>query len=298
MMFDVADEREEGYKIPAPSKQPSWRLLKKKSLRPMMQIYQDLWSMELGVIDLHPANLGRRTKAKTFGGKKFPAGLVAHDLGTAYHPRSVKVTRLRGTANRLVAAPKRRKSRPCPRQTELARVVEEILGNPSRVRSCEVVGQRKMEKVVKSHGWPEAGGVVGFHTPKDRLYVTHEWSLPHEWVHASGLVDDKLGIWICEGLTEFVAEEAARRGGFEHRATYPAERQVVKEQLASATGLEPLTLARMVVRSYRQGGDPAVELATQIKRNPKYKNVPIAKLVKSLGPDSGENYGEFARIVS
>tara|TARA_Y100000034_G_scaffold127008_1_gene179148 strand:- start:5027 stop:6325 length:1299 start_codon:yes stop_codon:yes gene_type:complete len=298
MSFDLADEREAGALLPVPSKQPSWRLLNTKTLRPLMQVYQDLYRLELGVIDIHTDNIGSRPTATTFLDKKYPAGLVVHDLGSAYHPRRVKLIRLRGSANRRREVPRRRRSRPCPRQSELARTVEEILGAPSKVRSCEIVGQRKMEKVVRSHGWPSAGGVVGFHTPKDQLYVTHEWSLPHEWVHATGLVDDQLGIWICEGLTEFVAEEAARRGGFDHRPTYPGERRVVKEQLVPATGLEPLTLARMVVRAYRQGRDPATDIAAQIKRNPKHKNVPFARLVKSLGPRSGESYGEFSKLVS
>jgi hypothetical protein len=176
--------------------------------------------------------------------------------------------------------------------------VEEILGESSKVRSCDVIGSGHMEKIVRRHGWDDAGGVVGFHTPKDQLYVTHEWSLPHEWVHATGLVDDKLGIWLCEGLTEFVAQEASKRGNFPYRPTYPAERRVIEEKVAPAAQMEPLEMARFVVQSYRRKKDPAVELARKIQRNPRHAHLTTAQLRRALGPRSGENSGEFARLVS
>ena len=298
MAFDLSDERRAGTRTPIPSKQPSWRFLNSPSLQPLRQAYQDLYQMELGVFDIHPANLGFRLKPFKVNGKTYPSGLLVHDLGSSAYTRPVTITRIRrrGAANRG-SGESRARSQPCPRQDELAQVVEDILGSTSRVRSCEVVGQRKMKRVVRRHGWPDASGVVGFHTPKDKLYVTHLWSLPHEWVHATGLVDDKIGIWLCEGLTEFVAEEAARRGKFPHHPTYPGERKVIADEVGPAARMEPLTMARLVVQSYQDKQNPAHVIAGHIKQNPRYARIPFKDLVRSLGPKSGEDSGQFSRLI-
>jgi len=284
------------FELPDPNTLSNFRFVNQGKLRPIARAYRDLHAMGIAIIDIHSANVGMRRRARRFAGHTYPAGLLVHDLGQASMRQSVRVPKL-GAANRGNAS-EASESRPCPRQKELRVIVEEILGESSKVRSCDVIGSGHMEKIVRRHGWPDAGGVVGFHTPKDQLYVTHEWSLPHEWVHATGLVDDKIGIWLCEGLTEFVAEEASSRGTFPYRATYPAERRAITEKLAPAAQMKPLDMARLVVRSYRQKKDPADELARRIQKNPRYAHLSRNKLRKALGPRSGENSGEFSRLVS
>ena len=281
---------------PDPTALPTFRFVNRGKLRPVARAYQDLYAMGIAIIDIHSGNVGLRRRTRRFGGHAYPRGLLVHDLGSASLSEPTRIPKL-GAANRRQTR-QVSGSRPCPRQRELRDVVEDILGASSKVRSCDVIGSGHMEKIVRSHGWEDAGGVVGFHTPKDQLYVTHEWSLPHEWVHATGLVDDKLGIWLCEGLTEFVAEEASSRGRFPYRATYPAERRAIEEKLAPAAQMEPLDMARFVVQAYRQKKDPADELARRIQQNPRYAHLSRAKLRKALGPRSGENSGEFARLVS
>jgi hypothetical protein len=281
---------------PDPTRLTSFRFVDRGKLRPIARAYKDLYAMGIAVIDIHAANVGIRRRKRKFRGHSYPAGLLVHDLGSASLSVPVRLPRL-GAANRR-SARRTAASRPCPRQPELRAVVEQILGGSSKVRSCDVIGSGHMEKIVRRHGWDDAGGVVGFHTPKDQLYVTHEWSLPHEWVHATGLVDDKLGIWLCEGLTEFVAQEASRRGSFPYRPTYPAERRAIEEKVAPAAQMDPLQMARFVVQSYRRKKDPAVELARKIQRNPRHAHLSTAQLRRALGPRSGENSGEFARLVS
>ena len=149
----------------------------------------------------------------------------------------------------------------CRHTEEIGEAISGILGSSSRARSCDLVSSAQMDRILRQHNWDSGEGVVGFHTPDDRVYVTKQWSVPHEWVHAAGLVDDKLGMWICEGLTESVAEAAAKQARAPYRPTYDYERSLVEEQLAPALGMTPIQLARQVVGWYGSGKSPAEEIA-------------------------------------
>ena len=120
-------------------------------------------------------------------------------------------------------------------------------------------------------------------------YVTRQWSLPHEWVHAAGLVDDGLGLWICEGLTEAVAEKVAAEAGAPYQPTYTRERRLVEEQLAPALRMSALELARQVVAWYAEGKSPAKQIAQKLGRPGLRKDLdrgsgdePSEKVLKAL----------------
>ena len=162
----------------------------------------------------------------------------------------------------------------------ISRATAEILGSDTGPQSCEVVSSGKMDSILKQHNWSSGDGVVGFHTPDQRVFVTKQWSLPHEWVHAAGLVDDRLGMWICEGLTESVAQEVARRTNTPYQPTYEYERSLVERQLAPALGMEPVELARQVVSWYAAGKAPAREMA-RLLGDP--------SLTKDLDRESGDH---------
>ena len=149
----------------------------------------------------------------------------------------------------------------CKSTGRIAQATEEVLGSAASPRSCALVSPKKMDRILRQHNWDSGEGVVGFHTPEDDLYVTKQWSVPHEWVHAAGLVDDHLAMWVCEGLTEVVAEQVARRAKVPYQGTYTYERQLVEESLAPALGMPPLDLARQVVQWYGEGKSPAARMA-------------------------------------
>jgi len=149
----------------------------------------------------------------------------------------------------------------CRDMGPISQATAAILGSRGGARSCEVVSSRRMDTILKQHNWDSGEGVVGFHTPDQRIFVTRQWSLPHEWAHAAGLVDDRLGMWICEGLTESVAQEVARQTRTPYQPTYEYERRLVEDHLAPALGMKPLDLARQVVKWYEGGKIPAKEIA-------------------------------------
>ncbi len=126
----------------------------------------------------------------------------------------------------------------CPGQDALEREFARLLGRDESGGHCELVPDRELHKVARKHGWRTPSGIVGFHTPKDEIYVSNKnpWSVSHELAHRYGLVDDHMARWLCEALTEFVAEEASRNTGEPHQATYGYERSIVLQHVAPATG--------------------------------------------------------------
>ena len=165
-----------------------------------------------------------------------------------------------------LASERGRKRGRCRHTSKIAAATSVLLGTGGAARSCELVSSKKMDRILRQHNWDSGEGVVGFHTPDDRIYVTHQWSLPHEWVHAAGLVDDKLSLWVCEGLTEAVAQRVAHASRTPYKPTYSYERELVERELAPALGLTPVELARKVVEWYGEGKSPAKEIARMLGR--------------------------------
>ena len=116
-----------------------------------------------------------------------------------------------------------------------------------------------MTKQLRRDGWLSAGdtsGVddfYGIHTDDGRILVrdTAPWSVLHERIHDGGIVDDRLGRWLVEALTECVAEHLHETDGLPWAPTYEHYRELLEREILPRLGLSGVELAQVVVRSCR-----------------------------------------------
>lgn len=143
-------------------------------------------------------------------------------------------------------------ARRCPNEPALRKAATQLLGRAPNYKSCAVVGQREMQKVMGQHGWSarEVNGTAGFHTEDGRILLATDgtWSQLHEMVHAAGVTNESLGTWSTEGITEASAQDIAKARQWKHVPTYQQEVSVIRKQLAPALGISVLDLGRLVAK--------------------------------------------------
>ncbi len=265
-----------------------WPLLLADSrLVPVARLRIELHQLGLVALDLFGNNLGRRVFRMK--GWPSPPSLVLLDTGGIISEGGLplspsRIPKLRdGAANRAS----------CPGQDALEAEFKRLLGRDDGGGHCEIVSDRALHKVARRHGWNTPQGIVGFHTPGDKIYVSEPWSIPHELGHRYGLTDDHMGRWLCEALTEFVAEEAAKNTGRPHQVTYSYERSVVTNHLVPATGKGPLELARTAALADR----PDRAIAELMRTDPHWNKVPRKDLVRALGKGRGDEPRLFLNLA-
>ena len=147
--------------------------------------------------------------------------------------------------------------RTCPDEASLRGAVQRLLGTPS-YKSCLVARPSELRTVMREHGWRdmEIDGTAGFHTEDGRILLRagEAWPLLHELVHAAGVTDVGVAVWLAEGLTEAVAQDIATANGWKHHATYPKEVEVVRRNLVGATGMSVLDIAKLAVQARQHFG--------------------------------------------
>ena len=149
----------------------------------------------------------------------------------------------------------------CPHEIGLSIAVARLLRKAPSYRACRIIDYRTLRKVMRAHGWRDAEiqGTAGFHTEPVRgskdgdilLERKNAWALLHEMIHAAGVVDHDLTVWLTEGITEATAQVVAKHNGWKHVSTYPTEVAFVQRMLAPATGWSVLEIARAVVKNPR-----------------------------------------------
>lgn len=275
-------------RLPNPKKLASWNNLSMfPSLGSVQAAYLELHRLGLVSADITADNVGVRTLPPMKPGWPGPGALVIHDLGES---RYVAVPNgARGAARQA-----------CPQDDAINEALEVLLGSrpPS---ACSLVTPAQMNRVVRAHNWPSALGVVGFHTEPDRNGDNHvlvldeaPWSTLHEKIHDAGLDDKEIGRWLCEGLTEHVADQVRRSWGFLHKPTYPLERQLVSAHILGPTKMSPVAVARVVIHSK----DPVADLASHLKRtHPNLSGTPLRRVKAAIRSGSGHEPDGFLNLV-
>lgn len=147
--------------------------------------------------------------------------------------------------------------RTCPNEPALRTAVRRLLGAPS-YKTCRMTRSDELRTVMRQHGWRdvEIDGTAGFHTEDGQILLRagEAWPLLHELVHAAGVTDAGVAVWLAEGLTEAVAQDIAAANGWKHHATYPQEVETVRRHLVGATGLSVLDLAKLAAQAKRHFG--------------------------------------------
>jgi len=205
--------------------------------------------------DLRPDNFGRTAR-----------GLVLHDPGRS--PVDTTIARSKGEYNE------------CPNNKKLTGAVRDILGHAPSYKSCNVVNDKALRKVMRGHGWRDAeiSDTAGFHSQDNVIYLLrgNEWSQLHELVHAAGVVDKDLCPWATEGITEAVAQDIAKQKKWKHHSTYPEYVKIVRTKLAPALGLKPLQVGEIVASDPKHAGRnlaKRLSLRTQIPERQWYKTL-------------------------
>lgn len=269
-----------------------WKvMLGRPALLPLVRLRTELLQLGMTALDLRGPNVGRRAFAMK--GWSRPGSLVLLDTGG--------VTALDGTplpTSPIPTLSPRRQgaaNRSCPGQAKLERHFAALTGRDEAGGHCELVSKKKLHGVARKHGWNAPKGIVGFHTPDDKIYVSRDerWSVAHELGHRYGLTDDQMGRWLSEALTEFVAEESARRAGEPHQPTYGYERSLVEGVVSLAANRTPLQLARLAANSDR----PHEEIADLMLADPKWRSVGRRQVVKALRKGSGDEPDLFANLA-
>jgi hypothetical protein len=187
----------------------------------------------------------------------------------------------------------------CPGQTALEAEFARLLGRDESGGHCELVPARKLQRITRKHGWKRNRGIVGFHTPDNKIYVREdaEWSVGHELAHRYGLDDDHIARWLCEALTEFTAEEACRNVGEPHQRTYGHERSLVLDYVVPATGKQPLELARIVATAELEGELPNEIVADLMLADPHWRKVGRASTLRAISSGSGDKPDAFLNLA-
>ena len=238
------------------------RLLHDKLLQPIARLRIELLHLGMSDYDVLANNVGRR--AFRMDGWPAPPSLVLLDTGGVVDmqgralPTSAIPSLPQQRAGAANVASRGHANQACPGQGKLEAEFGRLLGVDRSGGHCELVPQRKLQRITRRHNWKSTPGIVGFHTPDDKIYVdeNNEWSVAHELGHRYHLTDDHIGRWFCEGLAEITAKEAAKNTGEPHKDTYTYEVSLIERYIVPATGMSGLELAALVAQSAANEGGP------------------------------------------
>ena len=194
--------------------------------------------------------------------------------------------------------PQGRPARACPNDRPIRQAVAELLGTRTEDR-CSIVGPREMGRTLRQHDWPEdtdPNEFYGFHTDDGRILVQDDRSVLHERIHDAGVDDRHIARWICEALSEEVAEHLHRTHGFPWVRTYPEYRRLLHEHLLAPLGLTGVQLAQLVARppdNVRMDRWLASRLAAA---GPRLRGQERA-LRRALGHDAGDDPQPLLRLL-
>lgn len=234
-------------------------------------------------LDIRPANLGTRRDGS-------PLAVLA-DLGRA--PLET-LTVSRGEAHRR-----------CPNETTLVAGIRRLLGVAPSYSACRIASEDDLRTVMRKHGWADAeiDGTIGFHSddkcsglfrkncrPGDILLREgYEASVLHELVHAAGVVDKYVSVWLCEGITEATAQDIATALKVPQHPTYPAEVRCVRDIVLPA-----MQAAGRLPAAPNAEATPVMALAHGIVLHP---NRTVTAITQSLDAQYGGGAASWYNVV-
>jgi hypothetical protein len=242
-------------------------------LRPIAMGIDQMMVYRADPLDVRPQNMGRRKDNS----------VALFDLG-------------RTPIETLTVAPGDMDTA-CPNEASLKRAVFDMLNVAPSYRQCRVVNRGALMRVMNKHGWSrqEVEGTAGFHTEDHRLLIHKgdEWAILHEMVHAAGIIDKDMARWLCEGLTEAVAQDIAKKKKWRHSPTYASEVKLVRTTLCPLVNMKPVELAQVCVARPRSGGRAVAALLQ------KHTGVPRQRWLSTIGPkvESPHDFKALVRVT-
>ena len=102
----------------------------------------------------------------------------------------------------------------------------------------QVLKQNDFDKKFGSPDDSIHGGIAAIRTPDGKVYIKEgfEQDMIHELVHSSGALEDGVGEFLNEGITQSIAERIGVDGGYAVRETYGKETRFVKRYIEPLVG--------------------------------------------------------------
>lgn len=137
----------------------------------------------------------------------------------------------------------------------VAEAFDELLGAQPDAKSYNVLSQGEFNARYGSEFGNLVGETAAVTTDDDEIYVAegNESFGVHELVHATGFMNDGVGTYINEGVTQAATEIIAKSAGVEVAITYQREVEHVRKYLMPATGLSEEEFYRGYARADDKG---------------------------------------------